>query len=107
MLIGVHLNLKEESFLFKFKTLLLLSTSKGTTSSKRCLKQHFLKIEFLKTCCDELDQFVCNEKLNQIIKCFDKSMIKCLEVSLPKLLAFCLKKKLTPLHSKKKKKLIK
>lgn len=34
MLIGLRLNLDKESFFFKFKTLLLLSTSKSTPSFK-------------------------------------------------------------------------
>ena len=75
MLIGLRLNLDKESFFFKFKTLLLPSTSKSTPSFKWCLK-HFLKAGFLKTCCDELDQFVHNGKVNQITKFFDKSIIK-------------------------------
>ena len=75
MVIFINVNMRiKNHFFFKFKTLLLLTTSESTPSFKRCLKQHFLKAGFLKTCCDELDQFVHNGKVNQITKFFDKSI---------------------------------
>lgn len=64
MLIGLGLNLGKESYFFEFKSLQFLSTAKSTTFSKWCLKQHFLKVGFLKTCYDQMDQFVCKGKVS-------------------------------------------